>query len=507
MVSKPNMTGIPIQMKLDFESGSGQSFEDVQVHYNSEKPARLGALAYTQGTQVYIGPGQERYLPHELGHVVQQKAGLVRPTRFENGLRFNDDPALERQADHIMEWGGVLPLSPRPEAVIQRAPGPPGVGIELETHDIMMLVATPPKEEKKKDETYWKGQHLRDFDTNGVKWAVTIDTTTFKPERDKWYFPVEIVVDGTTLRLTNNSQDIINVGKDIQDKVKELDTEAVIKGNKGDNGDDDDKGDKLIQGIPVSNAQKRWIWKNAEWTDSTSFFVQITCAVPLDKIYDLLDGKKKSVLNTGDTYELSEYETVLTGTAAEEAKKRQLTDDEITEYQMTGDVSFQKKERPKRDKEVYTFLLLLAQAFRDSHDPKQFMPIMPRTSLGKIFMMLDEEQRSSILEILEVTGQDSTALPAIGNVTKVKFDDYKKYLLKLQHGLAITEDDLIAKHPEPLGIGKLMDQTETDLSGQGEFPIFEFRRIGRCTLGELPKFLGRLNDEIIRVLDTVPDNS
>ena len=98
-VNKPNLTGIPTQMKLDFERWSGLSFDDVRVHYNSDKPAQLQALAYTQGTQVYVGPGQERYLKHELGHVVQQKMGIVNRTTFICGLPVNDDPFLERDAD------------------------------------------------------------------------------------------------------------------------------------------------------------------------------------------------------------------------------------------------------------------------------------------------------------------------------------------------------------------------------------------------------------------------
>lgn len=65
-------------------------------------PAELGALAYTQGTRVYLGPGQERHLPHELGHVVQQKLGMVRAdTWHESGAALNTDQALERQADRI----------------------------------------------------------------------------------------------------------------------------------------------------------------------------------------------------------------------------------------------------------------------------------------------------------------------------------------------------------------------------------------------------------------------
>lgn len=100
--SKPNLTGIPTQMKLDFEQRSGLSFDDVRVHYNSDKPAQLQALAYTQGTQVYVGPGQERHLPHELGHVVQQKIGNLRPTCYINGLPINDQNYLEREADTFL---------------------------------------------------------------------------------------------------------------------------------------------------------------------------------------------------------------------------------------------------------------------------------------------------------------------------------------------------------------------------------------------------------------------
>lgn len=106
---KPNLTGIPAQMKLNFERRSGLSFDDVRVHYNSDKPARLGALAYTQGTQIHVGPGQERSLPHELGHVIQQKAGKVRPTRWIGGLPVNDQPALEREADVWAAFAGSLP--------------------------------------------------------------------------------------------------------------------------------------------------------------------------------------------------------------------------------------------------------------------------------------------------------------------------------------------------------------------------------------------------------------
>ena len=97
-----NRTGIPAQLKERMEQHTGVSLGDVRVHYHSDLPARLDALAYTQGNQVYIGAGQERHLPHELGHVVQQKLGKVRAdTRHESGVLMNTDAKLEREADEI----------------------------------------------------------------------------------------------------------------------------------------------------------------------------------------------------------------------------------------------------------------------------------------------------------------------------------------------------------------------------------------------------------------------
>ena len=100
-----NLTGIPTSMKNHYEAASGLSFDDVRVHYNSEKPGKMQALAYTQGNHVYIGPGQERHLQHELGHVIQQKQGIVRPNVWINGLPVNTDRGLEQQAE-----SGIIPL-------------------------------------------------------------------------------------------------------------------------------------------------------------------------------------------------------------------------------------------------------------------------------------------------------------------------------------------------------------------------------------------------------------
>lgn len=97
---KKNDTGIPDSLKQNIENRSGFSMDDVKVQYHSNKPAQLQALAYTQGTNIYIASGQERYLTHELVHVVQQKQGIVKPTITINGVGVNNDTALEKEADN-----------------------------------------------------------------------------------------------------------------------------------------------------------------------------------------------------------------------------------------------------------------------------------------------------------------------------------------------------------------------------------------------------------------------
>ena len=95
----PNNTGMPDNIKSGVENLSGISMDDVKVHYNSPKPASVQALAYTQGSDIHVGPGQEKHLAHEAWHVAQQKQGRVRPTVRIAGAQVNDDKGLEHEAD------------------------------------------------------------------------------------------------------------------------------------------------------------------------------------------------------------------------------------------------------------------------------------------------------------------------------------------------------------------------------------------------------------------------
>lgn len=92
--------GLPTDLKKGTEQLSGFSMDDVQVHHNSNKPAQLNAHAFAQGNDIHVASGQEKHLPHEAWHVVQQKQGRVKPTVQKKGSPgINEDASLEKEAD------------------------------------------------------------------------------------------------------------------------------------------------------------------------------------------------------------------------------------------------------------------------------------------------------------------------------------------------------------------------------------------------------------------------
>ena len=125
-VARVNDTGMPDQLKNGVEYLSGMDLSDVKVHYNSDKPAQLQALAYAQGNDIHLGPGEERHLPHEAWHVVQQRQGRVQATRqLQAGVPVNDDQGLEREADVMgsKAMSVSAPVSFVPSAVGKGAAG------------------------------------------------------------------------------------------------------------------------------------------------------------------------------------------------------------------------------------------------------------------------------------------------------------------------------------------------------------------------------------------------
>jgi hypothetical protein len=109
---KENNTGLPDNLKTGVERLSWISLDDVKVHRNSDKPAQLQAHAYAQGTDIHLGAGQEKHLPHEAWHVVQQKQGRVKPTmQMKGGVSVNDETGLEKETDVLGQKANHLGMS------------------------------------------------------------------------------------------------------------------------------------------------------------------------------------------------------------------------------------------------------------------------------------------------------------------------------------------------------------------------------------------------------------
>ncbi|MFB9326525.1 DUF4157 domain-containing protein [Paenibacillus aurantiacus] len=110
--AKGDRTGLGETLKAGIENLSGIPMDDVRVHRNSTKPQQLGALAYAQGTDIHVGPGQEKHLPHEAWHLVQQKQGRVKPTAEIGGKAINDEESLESEADKMGSRAAQFKLDP-----------------------------------------------------------------------------------------------------------------------------------------------------------------------------------------------------------------------------------------------------------------------------------------------------------------------------------------------------------------------------------------------------------
>ncbi|MDB9150853.1 DUF4157 domain-containing protein [Parabacteroides distasonis] len=100
--SKPKTSGqVPIDVILQQyrEQNIQRYAEDeelIQSKFDTIQSEKK-ALAYAQGTDIHVAPRQEKYLPHETLHVVQQKQGKVRLTTQVND-NVNNDTGLEKEA-------------------------------------------------------------------------------------------------------------------------------------------------------------------------------------------------------------------------------------------------------------------------------------------------------------------------------------------------------------------------------------------------------------------------
>lgn len=97
---KPHNTGLPDNLKTVIEDLSGYNTGEAKGHSNSDRPARSPTLAYTHATHMQTVPGQEKYLSHKLGQVIQQMKGPVSSPVSLTDIPVKDDSRFEKEADN-----------------------------------------------------------------------------------------------------------------------------------------------------------------------------------------------------------------------------------------------------------------------------------------------------------------------------------------------------------------------------------------------------------------------
>jgi hypothetical protein len=120
---------LPSTVLAKMEAAFRQDFSAVRVH-EGPQAARIGALAFTLGNDIYFAPGRfdpnsirgQQLIGHELAHVVQQRQGRV-PAQ-SSGLALVHDGALEREADRLGQRA-AMHAGPATIGQLSRAPGMP----------------------------------------------------------------------------------------------------------------------------------------------------------------------------------------------------------------------------------------------------------------------------------------------------------------------------------------------------------------------------------------------
>ncbi|MGH2459841.1 MAG: eCIS core domain-containing protein [Chloroflexota bacterium] len=192
--NSPNQTGLPTGVLGKMESFFGQDFSDVRVHADSPRADQVGALAFAQGNQVHVAPGQwqphtetgQWMVGHELAHVVQQGQGKVRPTTRAGGVAANDDPGLEREADQLghRAAGSAFPGGPAVgQATLDRGTraeggvtasyaGPAPIQRIRKNHDeLLELTVAEFDRHRKAEQMDWANEDF-DVQARGIIWQV-----------------------------------------------------------------------------------------------------------------------------------------------------------------------------------------------------------------------------------------------------------------------------------------------------------------------------------------------
>ncbi|MEL6535750.1 MAG: DUF4157 domain-containing protein [Bacteroidota bacterium] len=160
-----NRTGLPDGLKAKMEGTFGTRLDNVRVNKNSSFPAKVGAIATTQGNRIDFAPGHynphtaqgQKLIGHEAWHTVQQAQGRVKPTlQMKTGHMVNDSSQLEAEADRMGERVVHAPATgEQPPVVSDSYPGNTqgpiqrtAIGFEVQMLKSKITLGTPPSEVK-----------------------------------------------------------------------------------------------------------------------------------------------------------------------------------------------------------------------------------------------------------------------------------------------------------------------------------------------------------------------
>jgi len=238
-------SSMPDDVQAKMEQSFNQDFSNVNIHANSQQASDLGALAYTQGSDIHFAPGEysphsesgQELLGHELTHTIQQQERQVSPTVQKKGVAINDDSQLEKEADDfgkkaakgesIQRKASSSTASPK---IAQLSPSPIGAGeaeeeapeVELSKEDKTAATEAAASEEKEKTnpESVW---HIVGSNT----WVYNYDEKAKKmlPAKDDKKAQIKM---SQGAKVDMLSETPITIGKKSYFKVKSGETTGYV---------------------------------------------------------------------------------------------------------------------------------------------------------------------------------------------------------------------------------------------------------------------------------------
>lgn len=156
------------------------------------------SLAYTQGTEIHVAPGQEKHLPHEVWHVVQQQEGRVKPTIQIQNANINDDENLEREADKVANLVASSIIMQQRKTVIHHSSDQSNHQFKTQTSTQRSLQSTSENTLQRKPNDI-KSSHVLSVDASGA-------VTNRAAQRDQVSvaYPINILL--TNQLITNRGE-------------------------------------------------------------------------------------------------------------------------------------------------------------------------------------------------------------------------------------------------------------------------------------------------------------